>query len=82
MSEARRRKLRARLREFPDFWARVIEECRRRDSWARERRFPTLDQILEPRLLARLLEGNYRECEVPKVDFQAMAEDLHRRMST
>lgn len=58
-SETRRRKLSRRLSEEPEFWTIVDEALGRRGAWARGRSFPTFDQVLEPRLFQRLLEGNY-----------------------
>jgi uncharacterized protein YdaU (DUF1376 family) len=79
VTEARKRKLRVRLKEHPDFWPPVVEECRRRNEWAREHRFPTFDQILEPRLLTKLLEGNYREPEAAQDPISAYAAEYRRQ---
>lgn len=53
--------LRARLREHPDLWSRVGAELAALGPWARSQRFWSLDWILKPANLAKLLEGNYRE---------------------
>lgn len=57
----RRVALLARLREHPDLWSRVGVELAALGPWARSQRFWSLDWILKPANLAKLLEGNYRE---------------------
>lgn len=59
MSEGRKAKLRARLRDCPDFWPQVAEQLRSRGLWAREHSFPSFDQILQKETFDKLLEGNY-----------------------
>lgn len=58
--ERRWKKLQRRLAEHQgDFWRDVALALRRRSRWARDNRFPTFDQLVQPRLLTRLLEGAY-----------------------
>jgi len=60
-SQGRRRALRSRLREEPDFWGVLTEAVETRGEWAREHGFPTFDQAVRPSTFAKLVEGNYRD---------------------
>jgi len=59
LHETRKLKLRARLTEHPDLWAKIDAELSRMGQWGREQRFLTFDWILSPANLAKLFEGNY-----------------------
>jgi hypothetical protein len=74
LNETRRNKLTARVSELPDFWEEVTAAVQDRGEWAKSHRFPTFDQILEPRILQKLLEGNYSENGKPKVE-RVLGED-------
>jgi hypothetical protein len=56
----RRAHLLARLKEFPSFWELVQFELASLGPWARGQNFWSLDWILSPTNLRKLLEGNYR----------------------
>jgi hypothetical protein len=58
-SPTRQRHFRSRLRERPQFWQELEGALRGRGRWAKEHRFPTLDQALRASMFARLVEGAY-----------------------
>lgn len=57
----RRRKLKARLAEWTDFWIRLEAELLLRSRWCRSQTFLTFDWLMSPTNLAKFFEGNYRE---------------------
>lgn len=61
LNQDRRAKVRARLKERPDFWARVLEEFDNLNAWARGQAFLTFDWVICPTNAAKLLDGNFRE---------------------
>ena len=68
-NDARKHKLRARLKEYPDLWDRLEAEFARLNSFARESRWLTFDWVLSTSNLHKLLEGNYRhEAETTQED--------------
>jgi len=59
LTEKRKKALRARLKDHPDYWELLIESVRARGAWAREQQLPTFDQATNPSFLQKLIEGNY-----------------------
>ncbi len=56
---ARKQRLRARLEAHPRLWEELDRALGDRGTWARERAFPDLDQVLSEGICQRLLEGRY-----------------------
>jgi len=59
-SRYREHRLQGMLREYPTFWEDVAEALGRRGRWAREKRFPDLDHLIDnDKYFVRLVEGRY-----------------------
>jgi hypothetical protein len=78
-NEGRKRALKARLREEPDFWSELNRAIEERGEWAREHGFPSFDQAVRASTYARLAEGNYADrnggpviCEEARAAMEAL----------
>ena len=69
LNDNRKKVLKARLREFPDFWEQVTREVEQLNDYMRDGGYITFDSILVPTKLSKLLEGNYREKRSNGVDY-------------
>ena len=78
LSAKRQKKLRARLRETPDFWQRVNAEVEQRNQWAIDSGFPKFDQVIEREILDKLLDGNYRARATTVAEDRAIDEEFER----
>lgn len=85
LTDTRKRKLAARLREFPNFFTEVDAELALAGSIVHEGAWLTFDWLLSPANLTKLLEGNYRKRgapgedeDQPEFDVQAAIEKAER----
>ena len=79
LSPRRLRSARARLDAHPDFWAELDAAFGRRNSWAREARFPSFDQAMREEVFLRLTEGFYEHERSESKQEDALMHPQNRR---
>lgn len=64
-----------------DFWKDLDAALDRRGAWAKGKRFPSFEQIMDEVILAKLMEGGYEDEENPQAEHAVLvAEVLRRRL--
>lgn len=61
-----------------DFWADLDAALGRRGQWARSRRFPAFDQVMDEAIAAKLFEGYYEDDDRPDAEHDLLLAELLR----